>query len=195
MAAALGALASIADRARRGGSGALNPQSALAGLNSPPRGSASGRSARPGRRWSGSRAVSAREPGQVRKEAALSDHRQAQRALPDRSRGRRKAPDVRVSTWGARSMHQPAAAPKISHERLSARSGKPGGTLAGHVGVVRVEHVVAWRPRCSPGRRRRRASMRPASGADRRSRGSSSGTARAAAPARGWARPPGRSAA
>src|SRR6516165_2532695 len=31
------------DRARRGGSGALNPQSALAGLNSPPRDSAPGR--------------------------------------------------------------------------------------------------------------------------------------------------------
>jgi hypothetical protein len=34
------ALGSTEDRARRGCSGALNPQSALAGLNSPPRGSA-----------------------------------------------------------------------------------------------------------------------------------------------------------
>ena len=60
-----------ADRARRGCSGALNPQSALAGLNSLPRDAASGVSAPVAASMAGSRAMSAREPGQVRKEAAL----------------------------------------------------------------------------------------------------------------------------
>ena len=41
------------DRARRGGSGALHPQSALAGLNPPPRGPAPGPARRPRRRWPG----------------------------------------------------------------------------------------------------------------------------------------------
>src|SRR3954454_2352358 len=57
------ALGSATDRARRGGSGALHPQSALAGLNSPPRDLAPVAPQSKGRRWSGSRAVSAREPG------------------------------------------------------------------------------------------------------------------------------------
>ena len=39
----------------------------------------------------GSRATSAREPGQVRKEAALSDPRWAMRGRPCRSRGQRSA--------------------------------------------------------------------------------------------------------
>ena len=100
------ALGSGADRARRGGSGALNPQSALAGLNSPLEGFPPRSLRRSGRRWFGSRAVSAREPGQVRKEAALSDPRQAQRELPDRSRGRRSASGVRSLDEGC-TVHHP----------------------------------------------------------------------------------------
>ena len=64
-----------ADRARRGCSGALYPQSALAGLNSLPREAASVVSAPIAASMAGSRPMSAREPGQVRKEAALSGHR------------------------------------------------------------------------------------------------------------------------
>ena len=70
-------IASAADRARRGCSGALYPQSALAGPNSLSRGRAFRVSAPLAASMAGSRAVSAREPGQVRKEAALSGHRQA----------------------------------------------------------------------------------------------------------------------
>ena len=70
------------DRARRGCSGALYPQSALAGLNSLSRGKGLGVSAPYGASMAGSRAMSTREPGQVRKEAALSGHRQAMRGRP-----------------------------------------------------------------------------------------------------------------
>ena len=148
------------DRARRGGSGALNPQSALAGLNSPPEGLPLRSLRRSGRRWFGSRAVSAREPGQVRKEAALSDPRQAQRELPDRSRGRRSA----TGRQPRRGVHGPLRA-RARRTRLGAALKdppravaraprvKPGGTLTGDVRVVRVEHVVFVRPRRSPGRR------------------------------------------
>ena len=69
------AVAWAVDRARRGCSGALYPQSALAGLNSLPREAASGVSAPIAASMAGSRPMSAREPGQVRKEAALSGHR------------------------------------------------------------------------------------------------------------------------
>ena len=51
----------------------------------------------------GSRATSAREPGQVRKEAALSGHRRAMRGRPCRSRAAADAPGEPASTEGARS--------------------------------------------------------------------------------------------
>jgi len=71
-------------------SGALYSQSALARPNSLSRGSGlRGQHAVWWRRWLGSRAMSAREPGQIRKEAALSGHRQAQRESPSRSDRRR----------------------------------------------------------------------------------------------------------
>ena len=63
------------DRARRGGSGALHPQSALAGLNSLSRGLVFGVARYSKASMAGSRTMSAREPGQVRKEAALSGNR------------------------------------------------------------------------------------------------------------------------
>ena len=154
------------DRARRGGSGALNPQSALAGLNSPPRGSL--RSLRrSGRRWFGSRAVSACEPGQVRKEAALSDHRQAQREFPDRSRGRRSGDRQAESRRGVHGpLHRGSAAGRSATSGWRAPRVKPGGTFTGAVRVVRVEHVVVFDLACSPGRRRRRRRSCPTSRAD-----------------------------
>src|SRR5207244_13557826 len=85
-------LASRLDRAKRGGSGALHPQSALAGPNPRPRGWASG----PVRRWKASmarsRAVSAREPGQIREEAALSDTAHAPRVSLTGANRRRERP-------------------------------------------------------------------------------------------------------
>ena len=59
-------------RARRGVSGALYPQSAIAGLNSPPRGRVVGSAPDAPALTTGSRAARAREPRQVRKEAAVS---------------------------------------------------------------------------------------------------------------------------
>ncbi len=92
-----------ADRARRGDSGALYSQSALARPNSPSRGARLGSRLHPGCRWVGSRAVSVREPGQVRKEAALSGSRQAHRELPNRSHGWMSSGRGSTSTGGARS--------------------------------------------------------------------------------------------
>jgi len=93
-----------ADRARRGDSGALYSQSALARPNSPSRGARLGSRLHPGCRWVGSRAVSVREPGQVRKEAALSGSRQAHRELPNRSHGWMSSGRGSTSTGGARSI-------------------------------------------------------------------------------------------
>ncbi len=61
------------DRARWGVSGALYPQSALAGLSAHPRVVAFGASTPQVALKVRSRAMRAREPGQIRKEAALSD--------------------------------------------------------------------------------------------------------------------------
>ena len=68
----------LARRARRGTSGALYLQSAPAGLNSHSRSPFSKAAARATLR-TGSRAAAIREPCQVRKEAALSDHRRVPR--------------------------------------------------------------------------------------------------------------------
>ena len=69
---------SFASRARRGTSGALYLQSAPAGLNPLPR-SPFSNAARRATLRTGSRAAANREPCQVRKEAALSDHRRVPR--------------------------------------------------------------------------------------------------------------------
>ena len=59
-------------RARRGVSGALHPQSAIAGLNSPPRGGGVGSAPAGVVLKAGSRAVWSCEPREVREEAAVS---------------------------------------------------------------------------------------------------------------------------
>src|SRR4051812_42471490 len=59
-----------------------------------------------GASMAGSRAVSAREPGQVRKEAALSGHRQAQRDCPTGALDGERAGGP-VSKEGARSPYPP----------------------------------------------------------------------------------------
>src|SRR6478672_11545197 len=69
---------SFRSRARRGTSGALYLQSAIAGLNPLPRSPFSNAARRVTLR-TGSRAAANREPCQVRKEAALSDHRRVPR--------------------------------------------------------------------------------------------------------------------
>ena len=69
---------SFRSRARRGTSGALNLQSAIAGLNPLPRSPFSNAARRVTLR-TGSRAAANREPCQIRKEAALSDHRRVPR--------------------------------------------------------------------------------------------------------------------
>src|SRR4249920_103386 len=69
---------SFRGRARRGTSGALYLQSAIAGLNPLPRSPFSNAARRVTLR-TGSRAAANREPCQVRKEAALSDHRRVPR--------------------------------------------------------------------------------------------------------------------
>ena len=69
---------SFPGRARRGTSGALYLQSAIAGLNPLPRSPFSNAARRVTLR-TGSRAAANREPCQVRKEAALSDHRRVPR--------------------------------------------------------------------------------------------------------------------
>ena len=117
------------DRARRGGSGALNPQSALAGPNPLPRGAGSGVGAPPAASMARSRAVAAREPGQVRKEAALSGNRQAPR-------------DRRAGAAGDESRRSPGLRRGV-HGPLRSRVAPPGpvgpaprrGTLAGAADV------------------------------------------------------------
>ncbi len=65
--------------------------------------------------------------------SSLSDPRQAQWELPDRSEQRRRAPVSGASTRGARSVTCAYGAHrlKISHERFARTSAKPGGTLTG----------------------------------------------------------------
>src|SRR4051812_32069102 len=68
------ALASAMDRARRGGSGALSPASRSSRAEFPFEGlRLSGSVRRTEASMAGSHAASAREPGQIREEAALSD--------------------------------------------------------------------------------------------------------------------------
>src|SRR5215204_7454204 len=74
------ALPSPVDRARRGGSGALSPAIRSSRAESPFEGlRLSGPVRRTEASMAGSRAASAREPGQIREEAALSDTARAPR--------------------------------------------------------------------------------------------------------------------
>ena len=91
------------DRARRGVSGALYPQSALAGLNSLSRGWAFSVSPSTLAVMAESRVMLAHEPGQVRKEAALSGSQQAQRG---RSTGA-IVDDKRLKTCSRKRVHGP----------------------------------------------------------------------------------------
>src|SRR3954447_24727226 len=76
-----------------------NPRTALAGLNPLVEGRGlRGQCCRWRRRWLGSRAVDAREPGQVREEAALSGSVHAMRGSPTGASSRRRA---RVSSLDA----------------------------------------------------------------------------------------------
>src|SRR3954466_10327027 len=92
----------------------------------------------------GSRAMSAREPGQVRKEAALSGHRQAQRGRPIRSSRAANAPGEPASREGARSVFRrragdsPARARSIRGWRAARRVRDDARVTASHV-VERVE--------------------------------------------------------
>ena len=153
------ALGSDSDRARRGVSGALNPQSALAGLNSLPRGFPSRSPRRLRRRWLGSRAVSAREPGQVRKEAALSDPRQAQRGLPDRSLVWRTAAGVRSLDEGCTVRYALSEQPGPARGCRAAgvRSGvverglRLGALTAPHEQRLKITHERFAAARSNPG--------------------------------------------
>ena len=71
-------LSSVGDRARRGASGALYPQSATAGPNPCPRSRVEAAGASRAVLMTRSHSVGDRELGQVRKEAALSDSVYAQ---------------------------------------------------------------------------------------------------------------------
>jgi hypothetical protein len=120
------ALRSLADRARRGGSGALSLAIRSSEAESPPEGPRpAGSARRRGVDGPGSRATSAREPGQVRKEAALSGPRRAQRESPvpePRSGGSARRP---ASEEGARSTCQQRV--NTRQDPFAATGVKPGG--------------------------------------------------------------------
>ena len=108
----------------------------------------------------GSRAMSAREPGQVRKEAALSGHRQAQRGRPIRSSRAANAPGEPASREGARSIFRgragdsPARARRIRGWRDARRVRDDARVTASQV-VERVEDA-GRPPRALPVVRQRR---------------------------------------
>src|SRR4051812_10475114 len=80
----------------------------------------------------GSRATSAREPGQVRKEAALSGHRWAMRGRPA-GVSEADSPWRPTSTEGARSIFQPASPAEKDFEKLAGAhfSGRAGAAEDG----------------------------------------------------------------
>src|SRR5919106_1828611 len=109
-----------AGRARRGTSGALHPQSATAGLNSRSRSSPSALHHRRPTSRVGSRAAKIREPRQVRKEAAVSDHLRVPRGnLAGAGRHvwvrgwRRSTPGARPTSFLRRRRVSPAAAESV----------------------------------------------------------------------------------
>src|ERR671932_2484414 len=126
-AAAEQALRLAADRARRGGSGALSLAIRSSEAESPLEGHGRGSapSCAASMAW-GPRATSAREPGQVRKEAALSGLRWAQRGISCRSRYAMRASAGPTSTEGARSTFFALAARRHAPRRVDAR-GREGG--------------------------------------------------------------------
>ncbi len=92
----------VIDRAKRGGSGALHPQSAIAGLKSRPRLVAVGSVVAEAALRAGSRATETREPRQVRKEAAVSGPFRVPRGCLVGA-GCAATPGAALSTAGARS--------------------------------------------------------------------------------------------
>src|SRR5918995_3651708 len=98
------ALPSPVDRARRGGSGALSPAIRSSRAEFPSEGlRLSGPVRRTEASMAGSRAASAREPGQIREEAALSDTARAPRASLAGAEDRRARP--RPSSRGGCTVH------------------------------------------------------------------------------------------
>ncbi len=147
------AIGSTADRARRGGSGALYPQSALAGLNSPPRGSApvappSGASMVRVPRGVGLRIRSGPEGSSLKRSpagAAGAPGPEPRAAIRRRQAGSR------------RGVHGPlSAAPEDQPGAVGRRLGEPGRHRHRLVGIAGVEDVVRVRPPGWPGRRRPR---------------------------------------
>ena len=117
------------DRARRGISGALYPQSALAGPNARLRVVAFGASTPRAVLTVRSRAMRVRESGQVRKEAALSGSRASAAEQPDSSQPRRARPETTLEDGPARSFLHSVAAPRPeSCSGLERRSGSPGSS-------------------------------------------------------------------
>ena len=131
-------LRSDVDRARRGGSGALHPQSALAGLNSPSRGSPPvaplpGASRARAPRGAGSRTRSGPEGSSLKRSpagAAGAPGPEPQAAIGVRGWCLEAGCTVRCP---AAACPQPQRW-KISHERLERTSRKPGGTLTARWG-------------------------------------------------------------
>src|ERR1019366_7246648 len=95
-------------RARRGVSGALYPQSAIAGSNSPPRGRVAGSAPISAALMAGYCAARAREPRQVRKEAALSGPPGVPQPIWPEPLDRVSAGGA-STTWGARLPPRPGA--------------------------------------------------------------------------------------
>jgi hypothetical protein len=84
------------DRARRGGSGALSPAIRSSGAESPNEGPALGAGPPQAALTARSCAVRAREPGQVRKEAALSGSRHVMQASLARAKRDGHARELRL---------------------------------------------------------------------------------------------------
>ena len=134
---------SFRGRARRGTSGALYLQSAPAGLNPLPRSPFSDAARRATLR-TGSRAAANREPCQVRKEAALSDHRRVPRnGLVRAARhgghglrsGRRRVHGI--STSPARVRPEEVVTPTVPHQALYRRwRAQTFGEIVGQTAVV-----------------------------------------------------------
>ena len=164
---------SFRSRARRGTSGALYLQSAPAGLNPLPR-SPFSNAARRATLRTGSRAAANREPCQVRKEAALSDHRRVPRNGLVRAARHGGRGDV-WSTEGARHFDP---APPHDPER---RSMTPTRPAPGALPPLARPDV---RPDRRPGGGRRDAAQRRPDRTASRTRSCSS--ARAARARRRW---------
>ena len=148
-----------------------HPQSALAGLNSRMRGlRLSGSVRRTEASMAGSRAASAREPGQIREEAALSDTARAPRislagADDRRARPRSSLEDGCTVHFSSSSRPNKRSRSSLDRRRIrvprSASSATSGGTPFRRY----IARTVRWRSptRFADGRDHRRGSRRPRS--------------------------------